>query len=210
MLTKPLFVLGSGGHAKVVVSTLLVCGVKIAGILDDNPHTWGSHLLGISVLGSTELLDEKTAQAVIAIGSNSVRKAIAAKFSHIDWLTVVHPRAYVDASVTLGKGCVVFAGAVIQPGSRIYDHVIVNTCASIDHDCSIDSFVHVGPGAHLAGNVHAGQGAFIGIGGCVIQGKKVGEWSTIGSGSVVIKDIPPNITAVGVPARIIKQHLDSQ
>jgi acetyltransferase-like isoleucine patch superfamily enzyme len=70
----------------------------------------------------------------------------------------------------------------------------------------VGDFCNINPGVHLAGNVTVGEGCYIGMGANVIQGINIGPWSIIGTGAAVIRDIPPHVTAVGVPARVIKLH----
>ena len=93
------------------------------------------------------------------------------------------------------------AGAVIQPGTRLGVNTIVNTRASIDHDCIIGDHVHIAPGAVLSGEVRVGNCSHIGCGATIVQGVKLGEATVIGAGAVVLKDVPDGTTVVGVPAR---------
>jgi sugar O-acyltransferase (sialic acid O-acetyltransferase NeuD family) len=148
------------------------------------------------------LLDPE-AHAVLAIGDNRTRQRFADP-ARCRFATIVHPRAIVDPSVKLGPGTVVFAGAVIQPDTTLGAHVIVNTGASIDHDCWLDDFVHIAPGVRLAGNVSLDTGAFLGIGSVAIPGARVGEWTTVGAGAAVIQDVPADVVAAGVPARVLR------
>ena len=83
-------------------------------------------------------------------------------------------------------------------------HAIVNTCASVDHDCLIGDFTHVCPGVHLGGNVHVGQDSWIGIGSQVIQGVRIGSNVLAGAGSTIIRDVPDNAVVMGSPARIVR------
>jgi acetyltransferase EpsM len=96
------------------------------------------------------------------------------------------------------------AGVIIQPGSTIGRHCIINTGACIDHDCFIEDFVHIAPKAALAGGVMIGEGTLIGIGSSIVPNVTIGKWSTIGAGAAVICDIPDNCIAVGVPAYVKK------
>jgi acetyltransferase EpsM len=82
--------------------------------------------------------------------------------------------------------------------------VILNTSCSVDHDCVVEDFAHLAPGVRLAGNVHVGEGALLGVGSCVIPGVRIGRWATVGAGAAVIEDVPDYATVVGVPARVIK------
>lgn len=201
--SMPVVVLGAGGHAKVVISTLQAMDRPIFAALDDNEERWGTAILGVPVQGPMEaVLGLPNVVAVIAIGDNAVRRRLAQRFDGVEWTTVVHPRAYVHASVRLGQGTVVFAGAIIQPDVVIGEHAIINTGATVDHDCSLGAFTHVAPGANLAGGVTVGDGVLLGVGSSVIPGRTIGEWTRVGAGGAVIHNLPAHVTAVGVPARV--------
>jgi acetyltransferase-like isoleucine patch superfamily enzyme len=82
--------------------------------------------------------------------------------------------------------------------------VIVNTGVIVEHDCVIDSHVHIAPGCCLAGAARVGEGSFLGIGCRILPGLSVGRWCVVGAGAVVIRDIEDNTTVAGVPARILR------
>jgi sugar O-acyltransferase (sialic acid O-acetyltransferase NeuD family) len=194
-------IVGSGGHAKVVIATAQAAGVSIGGVVDDDPARWGQRILGFTIHGpAREVLDDPHRLAVLAIGTNRVRQRLATT-ARCRFATLVHVSAIVHPSVHLGPGTVVFAGAVIQPDAVLGAHVIVNTGASIDHDCALGDFVHVAPGSRLAGNVTLDEGAFLGIGAVAIPGTRIGAWATVGAGAAVIAPIPAESIAVGLPAR---------
>ncbi len=197
-------VIGGGGHAKVVIRTLLDLGYAIAAVFDDNPKLWGLRLLGYPIVGPVERIrDCPPLPAVIAIGAIAVRMALAERLN-LPWLTVVDRHAHVDPTVRLGRGTVVMRGAIIQADSSLGDHVIVNTAASVDHDCAVANHVHICPGVHLAGGVTVGEAAFLGIGSVAIPGVRIGAATIIGAGAAVVRDLPERVLAVGVPARVIK------
>ena len=196
-------VVGCGGHGKVVIRALQCLGDTVVRIYDDDSTKWGTALLDIPILGPTERIHEfESLPTIIAVGDNQARKRLAEKLN-ADWLTVVHPEAFVDSTVVLGRGVVVLPGAVIQVDSQIGNHVIVNSSASIDHDCVIQDYVHVAPGVNLAGRVNVDEGAFLGAGCTVIPGISIGAWAKIGSGAAVIRHIHAFAVAVGVPAKPI-------
>ncbi len=197
-------VIGAGGHAKVVVATLLAAGFEVAGLFDSNAELWGRSVLGVEVVGGTETLFERgISSAVLAVGDNRRRSELAGELAArgLDWPAVVHPSAVVHESAEVGAGSVVFAGALIQPDSRVGSHSIVNTGASLDHDCALGDFVHLAPGTRLAGGVTVGAGAFLGVGCSVLPGVKIGEWAVVGAGAAVIRDVEAGRIVKGVPAR---------
>lgn len=207
---KSVCVLGAGGHAKVVISTLQAAGYRVEAVYDDDEHKWGQNLLDIPIVGAiAQGIASKDKQIILAIGNNATRKAFATQAPTAKWVTAVHPNADVHPSASLGAGTVVFSGAVIQPGAVISQHCIINTGATVDHDCVIGDYVHLAPGVHLAGGVQVDEGAFLGIGSVAIVDVAIGAWATIGAGGVVIQDIPPYTTAVGVPAHVIKTNVQT-
>jgi sugar O-acyltransferase (sialic acid O-acetyltransferase NeuD family) len=197
------YVIGAGGHAKVVIRALQDSGSTVAMVFDDNPQRQGGSLLGIPIVGPIERIAENPCRpTVIAIGDNATRRRIAIRYD-LPWLTVVHPLAMVDPSVRLGCGTVVLAQAVVQVDSCVGKHVIVNHAATVDHDCLLEDYVHLAPGVHLAGNVTVEKAALIGIGAAAIPGMRIGAETTVGAGAVVVRHLPPRVVAVGVPAKIV-------
>ncbi|NPV51911.1 MAG: hypothetical protein HPY71_00095 [Firmicutes bacterium] len=104
----------------------------------------------------------------------------------------------------MGPGTVVMPGSVVNAGARVMEHVILNTCCSVDHDCTIGDFAHIFPEAHLSGNVTVEEGSHLGVGASVIPQKSIGEWSIVGAGAVVIRNVPSRVVVAGIPAAIIK------
>jgi len=199
MSDKLVSIIGAGGHAKVVISTLRAAGYIVTAVYDDDPIKLGSTLSGVQVQGTTADFPSN-GNGLIAVGDNIKREMIAQRFEGVQWVTVVHPQACVDQSVKLGSGTVVFAGCVIQADSSIGSHVIINTAATIDHDCIVGDYSHIAPGAHLAGGNWVGDRVLLGIGSVVVPGRRIGSDAVIGAGGVVLKDLAPGATAFGVPA----------
>lgn len=201
-----LIVIGDGGHAKVVIDILFSQNkYKIVGCTSANPNI--KNVMGVAVVGDDSILPELYKQGVhhafVAIGDNKKRKYLTDEVISYGYQIVnaISPKSHISSSIKLGKGIAIMPGGVINADTIIGDNVIVNTGATIDHDCLIEANVHVGPGCHLAGNVTVGNGSFLGVGCQVIPKVKIGEWSVVGAGSVVVNNIPPRVTAFGVPAR---------
>ena len=139
---------------------------------------------------------------VIAIGNNQNRKKIVEKLGNVNYLTVISDTAIISGNSEINEESQILHGSVIQIGTKIGKHCIVNTSASIDHDCILEDFAFVGPNATLCGGVEIGEGSFIGAGAVILPYIKIGKNCMIGAGSVVTKDIPEGWTVYGNPAKI--------
>ncbi|MBI2463487.1 acetyltransferase [Candidatus Peregrinibacteria bacterium] len=206
---KKIVIFGAGGHGKVVLDILLESGCSVLGFLDEDPKKKGQKVSGFKILGDWSFLkDTKNVDIALGIGNNKIREKIFTKAQKLGYPVVnaLHPRAVISRDTKLGIGIVVMAQAVINPGTIIEEGVVVNTGATVDHDCHLHKFCHIWPGAHLAGTVEIGAYSYIGTGCAVIQNIQIGKYAIIGAGAAVIKNIPDNVTAVGIPAEVIKQH----
>lgn len=212
LMGRKLVIWGAAGHATVVADIVRVCGeYEISGFLDDvNPDRQHEPFCGASILGGAEQLDgllRKGIQYVLlGFGNGAARLRLTplVRAKGFELATAIHPAAVIAGDVTIGAGTVVAAGAVINPGVSIGENVIVNTCASVDHDCVLEGGAHVSPGVHLGGHVHVGRGAWVGIGAIVTDRVHIGAQTIVGAGAVVLHDVPPNVVAYGVPARVVK------
>jgi sugar O-acyltransferase (sialic acid O-acetyltransferase NeuD family) len=206
-MSLPVIIIGGGGHAKVLVSTLLLQHRTVLGFVD--PKAGLRPLLGIAYLGDDSMVllhspdQVRLVNGVGAPDSAVSHRRVYERFLERQYLfeTVIHPSAIIAPDVQIEDGVQIMGGAVVQPGSRLGANVIINTGARVDHDCSIDAHAHIAPGVTLSGNVHIGKGAHIGIGASIIQGIDVGPACIVGAGAVVIENVPAEVTVVGVPAR---------
>jgi len=204
------------------------------GFLDNNAVLHGRRVDGLPVLGGIDKLNElqgpsdrqrapgfspaglnstvsatpvnACTAAVIAIGDNGVRRMIAetVEAAGLDLPPIIHPSAQIATNVTIGRGVVIAAGALVCAHCQIGDYAILNTGCIVDHESMIGTGVHVCPGVRLAGHVTLESGAFIGIGSTVIQNVRIGFEAIVGAGAVVTCNVDPMTTVVGVPAREIK------
>ena len=117
----------------------------------------------------------------------------------------IHPRACMPVEVVLGHGVHVGPGAIIAPHARIGDFVVVNRNASVGHHTVLEDFVTLNPGSHVAGICRLEHGVTIGAGATVVDSVTLGRNSVIGAGSVVTRDIPSDVVAYGVPAKVVRE-----
>jgi len=204
-MESKIYIIGAGGHGQVVLDALLQSGLCPVGFLDDNMPI-AEKILDIPVVGKISLAKNLDGQFVVAIGNNTTRRRIVEMLQLPDekYFTVIHPSVVLGKNVKIGVGSMIIGGVVINTQTTIGKHTIINTSVSLDHHNIIGSFVHIAPGTHSGGNVKVGEGAFLGIGVSVIPGIKIGKWSVIGAGSVVIDDVPDYAVVVGNPGRIVK------
>ncbi|HPW65505.1 MAG TPA: acetyltransferase [Salinivirgaceae bacterium] len=192
-----MYLLGAGGHAKVIIDILTAQGIDILGLFDNDENI--KELLGYPVFTTDEIISP----IIISIGDNKKRKTIAERIT-AEFITAIHPSAVVSKYSHLGEGTVVMQNAVVQTSCQIGKHCIINTSASIDHDCVIGNYVHISPNCAVCGNVTIGEGTWVGAGSAIIPGVTIGKWCVIGAGSIVTKNIPDYSLASGNRCRIIK------
>ena len=206
MKRDKIIIFGAGGHGKVALDILIESGANILGFLDDDRSKIGQKIRGVKILGNFSDLDKKIPiKLVLGIGNNVARFKIfkRAKAMGISLISAVHPKTIISKDVKIGQGVVIMPGAVINAGVIIEDGVVVNTGATVDHDCCLEKFCQIWPGAHLAGSVRVGEFSYVGMGASIIQNINVGKKSIIGAGAVVISNVPDKATIVGNSGRII-------
>lgn len=208
LMTQPVIILGSGGHAKVLVDILRELTIPILGYTDIPLHVSRLHS-SITYLGDDDQINSYDANEVIlvnglgAAGLPLARKRIYDQFAAAGYtyMTVIHPSAIISSTAVIKQGVQIMAGVVIQTGSIIGDNAIINTNSTIDHDSVIHSHTHIAPGATICGDVKIGTSSFIGAGATIIQGIKIGNASVVGAGSVVVGTVSDGCVAYGVPAK---------
>lgn len=217
---KNLVIFGSGGFGREVHQLVKDINFSwneypkwnLVGFLDGNTEKHGSTIHELPVLGGVEwLADNPDTSVVVAIGSPAAKRRVVEQIRSLataPFATLVHPKAWLGDNVTLGEGCILCAGNMITTDIRIGKHVIVNLSCTVGHDAVIEDYVTVFPGVNVSGAVHVQAGADLGTGAKIIPGVTVGQWSIVGAGAVVVRNIPANVTAVGAPAKTIKERPD--
>lgn len=201
-MQKRVYIIGGGGHAKVIANIVEKVGDIVAGFLDDNLPL-GTKILGYEVVGKVEdIYKFKENYFIIGIGNNSVREMIVEKYPDVKYYTAIHPNANIEKDVQIGEGTAIMAGVNINVSVKIGNHCIINTGCIVEHDNCISDYVHISPNATLAGTVNVDKKTHIGVGATVKNNISICENVVVGAGAVVVKNIEEEGTYIGVPAKI--------
>lgn len=215
--SRSIVIVGSSGHAKVVIDVIEREGTyRIAGLIDSfKPR--GEPAFGYEVLGSEDDLPtllpcHDLSGCFIALGDNWQRHLLARKIvqllPELAFISTAHPSAHIARGVTIGRGTVLMAGAVVNSDSTVGDFCIINTNASLDHDCVMEDYSSLAPNAAIGGNTHIGAFSAVGLGASVVHKRTIGRHAVIGAGSVVVGDVPEFSVAYGVPSRVVRRRAE--
>lgn len=202
---------GGTGQAKVVRPILEASGRRIVAVFDDTPNLpppfpdvelycgWQAfeHWLRGRPHGSIGF------SVTIGNPHGRVRVLLHERLEAVGLrsVTVIHPTAVVADNAVIGDGCQLMAGAIVNPEARLGRQCIINTKASVDHESVLDDGCELAPGATLCGLVHMETNAWVCAGATVLPRIRIGHDAIVGAGAVVVRDVPPLVTMVGIPAR---------
>ncbi len=203
-------VVGGGGHGRELLDVIGAINTvaptwSVLGVVDDDPGPNRARLehLGVRVLGPISWLEEHPGAYALAIGTSSVRRALADRLdaAGCDATTLVHPGASVGSVSQLGDGVVIYERSVITTNVTIGRHTHLNVACAVQHDSVVGDFVQLSPGVLVNGDCVVGDDVFLGSAATVTRGCTVGAGARVGAGAVVLDDVPAGSTAVGAPAR---------
>jgi len=214
---------GASGHARVLRECMGHAGVGLVAIFDNDPGVrppFPDVPLYVGPEGFARWKSERGAESLsaigflVAIGGERGRDRVEIQ----TWLareglvplTAVHPTAFVAASASIGEGSHVLAQSAVCVDARLGPSCIVNTGATIDHECVLGAGVHVAPGAHLAGCVEVESLCLIGTGASILPRVRIGTGAIVGAGAVVIQDVRPYQVVVGNPSRVVNARRTSK
>jgi sugar O-acyltransferase (sialic acid O-acetyltransferase NeuD family) len=189
-----LAILGAGGHGMVVAEAAALCARWTDIHFYDDALGAVPQIAAWPVVGKiSHLLEQlkltgpRPIEVMVAIGHNAAR---ASAMEHLAehgarFATVVHPRAYLSPSATIGAGSVALAGSVVNSRSHLGEGCIVNVGTVVDHDVKIGSFAHLGPGCVIAGGCQVGRMAWLCTASRMAPGQSVAENVILAPGTVL-------------------------
>ncbi|MGU8248922.1 acetyltransferase [Clostridium perfringens] len=209
---KDLVIVGAGGFGREVAWLVEQINEvskewNLIGFIDENKEMHETLINGYKVLGGIDWLKYKDIYYVCAIGNSKIRKDIVERINKfkLKAATIIHPSVLINKKyVEVGEGCIICASSILTVNIKLGKHVILNLDCTVGHDAILKDFVTVYPSVNISGNCIIDKCVELGTGTQIIQGKIIGENTIIGAGSVVIKNIEKNRTAVGIPAKTIK------
>ncbi len=208
-----LVLVGGGGTSADVLTIIddinrVAIRYRVLGLLDDALDRDSSRF-GVPVLGGLGEADRlpTDVRLVDCMGSprsNARREALlhSRGLAGLPFETLIHPRAVVATSATVGEGCIVYPNAVLLANVRLGSHVTVLANCVLNHDAHVDDYGILASGVNLSGNVRVGRAAYLGCGCNVRENIRIGDGALVGLGSAVVSDVAPGAIVVGVPARI--------
>lgn len=214
---KKIVIIGAGGFAREV--SWLIEDInkqssewEMLGFIDKDKSQIGKILNGFPILGDESWFDNQNGEiyAICALGEGTIRRKIIQKLNgmNIKYAKLIHPSVIMSDYNEIGDGTIICAGNILTNNIKVGEHVIINLDCTVGHDAIIESYCTILPSVNVSGNVTLKEGCYVGTGATIIDKIYIGEWTIIGAGSVVVKEIPPRCTAVGVPAKPIKFHND--
>jgi len=205
--------LGGGNHVQYSIDIIEKENkYNIVGIIDSIKNI-GEELYGYKVIGRQEDIQDLSllynfTRGIITVGDNWTRckiyDHIVKIFPDFKFVNAIHPSVIIGNNVKIGKGIIAMAGVIFNPGAIVDDFSFFATGAQIEHDCYVGKFASVSAGSVLGGHVHIRSFSAITLGVTILDRITIGYNTVVGSGSLVIKDLPNNVLAYGNPAKVIR------
>lgn len=208
---KNLYIVGAGGFGREIACMLEeVQRIKgpqwnIAGFLDDTEDPLAGKECHLQVKGS--IIDYAPAPAdvlVMGIAAPQAKMQITSLLKNrgAEFVSVIHPYAYLGKFNYIGEGAVVYGGFSMSVNCRIGNFVSL-LGFGMGHDCIIGDYCTISSQCNLMGHTEMGSGVFLGGNVAVAPNVKIADDAYICVGSVVVKDVPAGAKMMGNPARAI-------
>ena len=208
-MKESILIYGAGGLGKEVLSLVRTLDqFEPVGFIDDSVRK-GTVVKGIKVLGGVDFLNSYSppVNMVLAVGDPSTKAMLVRMIdpSRVYFPVLIHPSVIIqeEGAISIAGGSIITAGCILTTDISIGAHVLINLNTTIGHDATIGDFSSIMPGTNVAGGVKIDQGVLVGSGTSIMNGLHVGAFSKVGMGSVVIRNVDPETTVAGVPAKVL-------
>lgn len=208
-MSKPLILVGGGGHCKSVIEAAESVGMAIRGILD-LPTEVGKEILGYPIIGTDDDIPQyvEDCDFIVTLGfikNPALRNKLHTRIEEAGGTlaTVVASTAHVSRHATVGAGTVVLHGAIVNAGAHIGKGCIINTLANIEHDAQVGDYCHISTGAMVNGDCRVGENTFLGSRSVMANGVSIPANSVFAAGCLVRKTQRIEGLYSGAPAMLM-------
>lgn len=212
-MTKPLVMIGAGGHAAVLAEILLQKDRELIAVVSPEPVKENSPLYGLPKISNDEDLlaayspqDVELVNGVGSIPRNNTRSKLSTFFNEkgYTFAKVISPKAILSNFLTLEEGVQIMHGAIIQVNTVVGKNSIINTGVIVEHDCAIGINNHIAPGVTLSGGVITDSDVHVGTGANIIQGIHIGQAAVVGAGTTISRNVPAGQILIPARSRVIR------
>jgi|TARA_B110000902_G_C14032790_1_gene484706 sugar O-acyltransferase (sialic acid O-acetyltransferase NeuD family) len=208
-------IIGAGGFGREVKTLIddinkINPVYEIIGFFDDGIEN-GTLVNGLPVLGTIASINniDYLLKLALGIGIPAIKEKVVLSIENnqVVFPILIHPSAIISKDdVTIGKGTIICAGNIITCNIKLKDFITLNLNCTVGHDTVIEDFSSFMPAVNISGEVLIKKNVYVGTGAKIINQLSIGDNTVVGAGAVVSKTLPPNCTAVGIPAKPIKFH----
>ncbi len=188
--------------------------IEILGFFDDDKQKQGESFINLPVFGDWKEIKKLRSKynigyGIATVGDNKIRSDITSKIKNegLEIITAIHPKSFIDNVENIGEGTIIEMGAFIHPGTKIGDGCFICCGAVVAHNSNVGDYVLLAGGVIFGSRVNIGNYSLIGVGANISPYVSIGNNVIVGTGSSVIKNLPDNVIAAGVPAKILRENL---
>jgi sugar O-acyltransferase (sialic acid O-acetyltransferase NeuD family) len=197
---RDILIFGDGQYAKnIFLFISKEKRYKIKAFVVDRDYYQGEKLFDIPVIPYEDLgahFDMESIGVVIAVGYtnlNQNREEVynRLKQDNIHIETYIHTDANVYSN-DIGEGCVITAGAVVEPNSNLGKCVVAWSNTVIAHDSTVEDFCWIASGTVVSANCRIGRSTFIGVNSTISNYVEIGKFNFIGAAAIIHKNTNDN------------------
>lgn len=213
---KKIVIIGAGGFAREVKFLIEeinkpdeqfeFLGYLVSDLKELNDNDSKEEILGeLSWLKSAD----HPISVAIGIGNPASRLKVAGEIKALapdtNFPPLIHPNVVYDrSSCIIDEGVIVCASCVLTVNVRLLPFAMLNLCCTVGHEAVIGAGCVLNPTVNISGGVVLEEAVLVGTGAQVLQYIRIGNNATLGAGACATKNLPSDVIAVGIPAKVIK------